>query len=180
MKWSNIPTWLKVVIVIGVVFLCIWILEQIGKHVKTTQSNLKEKLRKTQIELKALIAEKMHIQRLIKKVQNYVSWTLRALKLFLVCLFTVFTLFLVAFYNMDIFTATGTGGAFVGTIYIIVAWILNSKINNLKELEQQVSITIEQLYNKQFKVVPSRLMVVDERIILLEKRTKEIQLKLRK
>lgn len=179
MKWSNIPIWLKAVIVVGVIFLFLWILDQIDKHVKTTRSDLKEKLHKTQIELQGLIAEKMHIQRLITKVQNYVNWTLRVLKLFLVFVFAGFTFFLVQFYDMDVFTAVGTAGAFVGTIYMIIAWVLNSKINSLKDLEQKVSGAVEQLYNKQFKVVPARLVAVDDRIILLEKRTKEIQLKLK-
>lgn len=178
MNWSKTPIWLKAVIVAGVILLILWVLNQIDKHVKSTRSDLKDKLHKTQIELQALIAEKRYIQGLIKKVQNYVDWTLRALKLFLVFVFGGFTLCLVHFYSMDIFTAIGTAGTFVGTIYMILVWLLKSKINNLRQLEEEVTKTVQQFYYKQFKVVPAKLVAVDEQIILLERRTKEIQLKL--
>lgn len=179
MKWSEVPIWLKAIIILGAIFLILWILDQIDKHVENTQADLKEKLRNTQIELQGLIAERRHVQRLLVKVQNYVNWTLRAVKLFLVFTFIGFIFFLVQFYGTDIFTAVGTAGAFVGTIYIIVAWLLNSKINNLKELEQQVSKVIEQLYRKKFNVNPARVVAVDRQIILLDNRAKEIQLRLK-
>lgn len=166
MKWSELPLWLRAVIII---FFVVLIYHVVKDYVEKNKNEWHRKWLATQREIRDLVFEKDRIQRLLKKARKYASITLFALKVILLFVFIGFTTWLVDSYNMDVFTAIATSGGTVVTIYSIVAVLLNRKIRGLNELHVMASEKLEQIYQRRLKAEPVRIMHIECKLEILRK-----------
>ena len=169
MKWSELPWWVKAIIIICCVVLVHHLIKAIVAYVESHKNEWYRKWLATQREIRDLMFEKQRIQRLIKKAQKYARLTLFTLKVFLLFVFAGFTHWLVYSYKMDVFTAIATSGGTVVTVYSVVAILLNRKIRGLNELHALASEKLELLFQKRLKAEPIRILHIDVKLEILRK-----------
>lgn len=169
MKWSELPWWVKALIIIFCVVLVHYAVKAIVAYVESHKNEWYRKWLATQREIRSLIFEKQRIQRMLKKAEKYARITLFALKVVLLFVFAGFTHWLVYSYKMDVFTAIATSGGTVVTVYSIVAILLNRKIRGLNELHTMANEKLELLFQKRLKAEPVRILHIDVKLEILRK-----------
>ena len=179
MKWSDLPWWLRAIIIIVSV---IFIYNALKAIVSYVQSNKKEwywKWLATQKEIRELLFEKQRILKLLAKAQWYALVTLTTLKIVLLFVFTWFTYWLFTEYKMDQFSAIATAGGTVVTLYSIIAALLNRKIRGLNELLALANEQLEQLFQRKLKAEPVRILHIECKLEALRKEACLLKEKLR-
>ncbi len=169
MKWSELPLWLRAIIVIVGIILIYQVIKAFVQYVERNKIEWYLKWLATQQEIRDLVFEKNRIQRLLKKAKKYARITLFVIKVVLLFVFVGFTHWLVNSYKMDVFTAVATAGGTVVTSYCIIAAFLNRKIRNLNEILAMANEKLEYLFQGRLKAEPLRVVEIDVKLEILRK-----------
>lgn len=178
MKWTELPWWVKALIIFFSIILIYFAVKAIADYVESHKNEWYRKWLATQKEIKDLIFEKCRIERLLKKAEKYARVCLFVLKLILLIVFAGFTQWLVNSYKMDVFTAVATAGASVATGYCIIAAFLNRKIRNLNELHAMANEKLAYLFQRTLKAEPLRIIHIDVKLEILRKEASLLKEKL--
>lgn len=164
MKWNDLPTWVKIVIIVVAVLLVAYLIKLAVDYFKSHKHEIYQKLRAVRREIRQLVSEKRRIIRALFRAKLYTQFTVGLLKIALLVAFILFTEWLVLQYKLDGFSALAVSTGTVVTIYSIGSCLFNFKIRGLNELKELTAIRLEHLYRKKLNADPAQIMVIDSKI----------------
>lgn len=168
MKWNDLPTWVKIVIIVVAVLLVAYLIKLAVDYFKSHKHEIYQKLRAVRREIKQLVSEKRRIIRALLRAKIYTQFTVGLLKIALLLVFVLFTDWLMLRYRLDGFSALAASAGTIVTIYTIASCLFNFKMRGLNELKEITSIALEDLYRKRLNANPAQIIVIDSKIETLK------------
>jgi hypothetical protein len=168
MKWSDLPTWVKVIIITVAVLLIAYVIKLAIDYFRSHKHEIYQKLKSLRRQINQLVSEKQRIIRALVRARLYTHFTISLIKVTLLIAFVWFTDLLTLQYKIDMFSALATSAGTVVTIYSITACLFDFKIRGLNELKELIAYTLEDLYKKRLNADPEQIIIIDSKINTLK------------
>lgn len=175
MRWNNLPLWMKVLII---VFIAIVVIDYFTKLFRARKQFYQEFLNK-QREIRDLIAERRKLLLLIEKAKTYANVTFKLIAFISLMFFLGFAAILQVVFNLNTLSALVDSAGVVSILYFMVTVCIEHRTIHLNNLLDSLSKEIESAFLKRFGVIPSRLDVIELRILELKEQSIVLKAKIR-